>query len=251
MSKDARTAEGGRNLVITEVDGLSRLWDKRPRSVAASDAVHGTLRQAIVEGVLEPGARLAEEDLARRFDVSRTPVREALLRLESEQFAERVPRRGLVVATITQEAVLDLYVVRQAVDSQAARLAARYAAPPEVAELRWLNGQIRTAAERRDFATMAALNIEFHESLCEVGRSPLLLYFMKQVHDRVRRYPGTTFSHGTRAAEAVAEHDALIDAVERHDEDAAGRIAHEHMGKALAVRVAMLDPSRERVAQPS
>ncbi len=228
-------------------DVLERLWRSRAGSAAASDAVYATLRQAIVAGDLAAGTRLAEEDLARRFDVSRTPVREALLRLESEQLAERIPRRGLVVTTITPEEILDLYVVRQAVDAQAARLAARYASPPEVSQLRWLNDQLRPAAEARDYRRMADLNFEFHEGLCRAGRSPLLLYFMRQVHDRVRRFPGTTFSHGERALASVREHDAILDAVEARDAELAGRLALEHMTRALEVRIEMLG-GRERIA---
>ena len=71
---------------------------------------------------------------------------------------------------------------------------------------------------------MASLNIEFHESLCRVGRSALLLTFTRQIHDGVRRYPGTTFSWPQRADEAVREHDALIDAVAAHDVDLARRL---------------------------
>ena len=228
-------------------DAIAELWTERSRGVAASDAVHSTLREAILQGYLEPGTRLGEEDFAHRFDISRTPVREALLRLETEQLLERVPRRGLVVATVTPDAILDLYVVRQAIDSQAARLAATHATPPEVAELRWLNDQIRAAAMDGDFERMAAVNIELHESLCRVGRSPLLLTFMRQVHDGVRRYPGTTFAWPGRALEAIAEHDALIDAVAAHEADAAGQIALEHMGRARDVRLWLIDrdhPSR-------
>ena len=174
-------------------DAIAKLWAERSRGVAASDAVHSTLREAIVRGHLEPGMRLGEEEFAKRFDVSRTPVREALLRLETEQLLERVPRHGLVVATVTTDTILDLYVVRQAVDSQAARLAATHASPPEVAELRWLSEQIRIAANEADYARMASLNIQFHESLCRVGRSPLLLTFMQQIHDGVRGIPARRF----------------------------------------------------------
>lgn len=225
---------------MAESAAIDRLRAELSGGVAVSDGVHRTLREAIIRGYLAPGTRLAEEDLARRFEVSRTPVREALLRLETEQLAERVSRRGLVVATITLDEILDLYVARQAIDTQAARLAATHASPPGVAELRWQNDRIRTAAMAGDFGRMADLNIEFHESLCRVGRSPLLLSFMRQVHDGVRRYPGTTFSWPGRALEAVAEHDALVDSIERHEADTAGRIALDHMERARAIRLRMI-----------
>jgi DNA-binding FadR family transcriptional regulator len=95
---------------------------------------------------------------------------------------------------------------------------------------------------------MARLNLEFHETICRAGRSPLLLFFMHQVHDRVRRFADTTFVWGNRSAEALREHEQLVDAIELRDAELAHRIAHSHMARAMEIRIEMLgDRSAGRI----
>jgi DNA-binding GntR family transcriptional regulator len=225
------------------------MLDSRPlERSAAADGVYEALRAAIVAKRLLPGDRLAEEQLAKQFGVSRTPVREALLRLEAEQFATRVARRGLVVRPIPEREVLEVYAVRAALDGLAASLAAGQATPPDKARLRWISDQISEAGARSDFGKMAELNIDLHEALCEAAHNGMLLHFMRQIHDWVRRFgeADTTFSRPGRAAEAIAEHEEIIGAIEGGDADRAGSLARSHMNRAREARIAML---RER-SQP-
>jgi DNA-binding GntR family transcriptional regulator len=214
----------------------------------ATDAIYHTLRTAILTGVLPPGERLGEVPLGALFGRSRTPVREAILRLESERLAERAARRGFIVARIAREEVLEVYAIRTVLDGLAARLAAHAILPGEIAHLHWLNDRMREAADRRDFRQLAALNIDFHEEVCRAGRNALLQQFVRQIHDWVRRFPDTTLGVSGRAASAVAEHAALIDALERRDPDEAERSAREHMARALQVRIGMLQDGDRRTA---
>jgi DNA-binding GntR family transcriptional regulator len=222
------------------VKRLLALWHEAKSETVAGEAMYVTLREAILSGVLLPGERLGEEHLARLFERSRTPVREAILRLESEGLTERSTRRGFVVGRITREEVLEVYAVRGSLDALAARLAAHGILPVELDQLRWLNGQLREAAAKRDFARMLELNIEFHEAVCRAGRNALLLQFMRQIHDWVRRFPQSTLSVKGRAAAANDEHDALIAALEARDAEKSERLARQHMERALQVRIAML-----------
>src|ERR1700716_1355336 len=121
------------------------MWVSYAADVGASDAVYATLRDAIIEGVIEPQERLSEELLAQRFAVSRTPIREALLRLEAEQLVSRNARRGFIVRKITVAEVFEIYAVREVLDGLAARLAAVQASPPDIARLRWINEQLGTS----------------------------------------------------------------------------------------------------------
>jgi DNA-binding GntR family transcriptional regulator len=227
------------------VDRLSLLDNRALERSAAADAVYDALREAIVDKRLLAGDRLAEEQLARQFGVSRTPVREALLRLETERFAARVARRGLVVRPIPESEVLEVYAVRAALDGLSASLAAEHATPPDRAQLRWLHQQIADAAASSNFATMANLNIQFHEAICAAAHNGMLMLFMQQIHDWVRRFgeADTTFSRPGRASEATAEHEELITAIETGDAARAGQLAREHMNRAREARIAML---RER-----
>ena len=217
------------------------------RTLLREDA-YRAIRDAIVDGTLAPGERLNDADLVEWLGVSRTPVREALLRLEAEQFATRVARRGLVVRPIPESEVLEVYAVRAALDGLAASLAAEQATPPDRARLRWISDQIREAGDRADYVRMAELNIELHEALCDAAHNGMLLLFMRQIHDWVRRFgeADTTFSRPGRAAEAIAEHDEVISAIEAGHAELAGNLARQHMNRAREARIAML---RER-AQP-
>jgi DNA-binding GntR family transcriptional regulator len=227
------------------------LWRAHAGSGAVAEAAYATLREAILAGHLRPGDRLAEEQLAREFGVSRTPIREAIFRLEAEHFAIRVVRRGLVVRTIPEEQVLEVYTVRAALDQLAAALAAQHATVPERARLHWLNDQFEAAAERGDPGYMAELNIQFHEALCEAAHNGMLLHFVREIHDWVRRFGETTFSQPGRATAAIAEHRAMVEAIEHGRADAAGRLAAEHMHIAREARITMLRDAAAKSAAPS
>jgi DNA-binding GntR family transcriptional regulator len=219
---------------------LRALWQARAGSGAAADVAYATLREAVLSGHLRPGDRLGEEQLAREFGISRTPIREAIFRLEAEHFAARIDRRGLVVRAISEAEVLEVYTVRAALDQLAASLAAEQATLPDRARLHWLNEQLKVAAERGEHTHMAEINILFHEALCEATHNDMLLHFMREIHDWVRRFRETTFSRSGRASAAVAEHRAIVEASDHGDADAAGRLAAEHMSRAREVRIAMI-----------
>ena len=218
---------------------LVALWRRYESEPVAADAIYATLREAILDGILPAGERLAELQLAALFNRSRTPVREAILRLESEHLADRSGRRGFVVGGISREEILEVYAVREVIDGLAARLAAQGCLPTDLDHLAWLNRRLRKAAEQRDYRLMVELNIEFHEAVGRASRNALLLQFMRTIHDWVRRFSDTTFAQRGRATEALKEHDALLDALKQRDSDAAERIARAHMARATEVRIAM------------
>jgi DNA-binding GntR family transcriptional regulator len=225
---------------------LAALWKRSEHEPVAADAIYATLREAILSGVLAQGERLGEVKLADLFKRSRTPVREAILRLESERLTERSARRGFVVGRITREEVLEVYAIRVVLDCLAARVAALSILPGEVENLRWINERIRDASGHEDYTLMTNLNIDFHEAVCHASRNSLLLQFMRQIHDRVRRFSETTFSYPGRPQTALAEHEAILAALERRDPDEAERAARTHTERAMQVRIAMLQARSQR-----
>jgi DNA-binding GntR family transcriptional regulator len=222
------------------LDGLPELWRQYRGHHNAAEAVHMTLREAILHGVLPAGQQLGEIRLASIFGRSRTPVREAILRLEAEGLAARTARSGLVVAQITREEVLEVYAVREMLDGLSARLGAQGLLPNELDHIVWLNERLRAAAEQTDGKAMTELNIEFHEAICRASRNSLLQEFMQRIHAWVRRFENTTMSYGSRGLEAVAEHETLIDALRSRNPEDAERIARQHMRRALQIRIAMM-----------
>ena len=237
---DQNGLTGGAEFPAVVADQLRSLWRLQGVTGATSDMVHQVLHEAIVRSVLPAGQRLGEVQLASLFDVSRTPVREALLRLEAERLAERVPRRGLVVRGITPKEIVDIYVVRAAIDGLAASLAAESATPADIAHLKMLSERFADAAAAHDVEALAEINLQFHEAIAQSSQNALLIEFVLLIHRSVRRFPTTTFSHPGRAAGAAAAHRALVDAIAAGDGALAREIAEADMIKAREIRVAML-----------
>jgi len=226
---------------LQSLDGLARLWEGQARNGAASDMVYQVLREALITGVVPPRQRLAEEHLARMFEVSRTPIREALFRLEAEGFAERVPRRGLVASQVTPQEIIDVYAVRESMDGLAAELAAVHASPADLSTLVDLNNQFAAAVTAEEMDQLVLLNLRFHEALAQISKNAFLLDMVKQIHHRVRRFPGTTFTKPGRGVRAIEEHRLIVEAVTKHDAATARRVAAKHMAAARQIRIDMLE----------
>lgn len=215
---------------------LKRLFE---RDGLRGEVVYRTLREAIVRDVFEEGERLQDRILARMLGVSRTPVREALQRLEAEGFVKTLPRLGLVIAEITPQDIEDIYAIRIALEGVAARLAAERATATEVDLLAALNARIAEATARNDLEAMSALNKEFHMAIYRAARNSRLMDLLNILHDAVQRFRRSTLSIPQRAREAVEEHEALIDAIRARDPDRAERVAREHKERAKRVRLAL------------
>ncbi len=225
---------------------LKRLYDRVAGNGSTADAIHDAVSEGILSRILAPGWRLGEERLAALFSVSRTPVREALMRLESENLASRNRRSGLVVADVSAEQILEVYAIREALDGLAARQAASVHSPVDIAALERINEQMARAAAEAAWQRMAVLNVEFHTALARASRNQLLQRLVDQVHQAVRRFTRTTFSEPGRAEAAVDEHRAIIEALRLQDADGAEAAARRHMHNALNVRMTMeLDGTAE------
>ena len=205
-----------------------------------TDAVTDAMREAILDGVLAPSVWLREDEIAQALAVSRTPVREALRRLSDEGLAVKTAHQGTVVAPMSLEDVLALYVVRENLEGLAARLAASRQPAGLVERLTALNEQMRTALEAHDVPTLARVNLEFHRALREASSNPYLGRFLLQVEHAVRRLSATTFQAPGRAEEVLREHQDIIDAISSQDAEAAERTAKAHMHRAREIRLNVL-----------
>jgi DNA-binding GntR family transcriptional regulator len=206
---------------------------------SSADAAHHTLHEAITTGMLPPGWLLREENLAGVFQVSRTPIREALMRLEREHLVEHFRRRGLVVSEVTTEQVLEVYIIREALDGIAARLAAQFATEADIIEMGEINHLIQLAYEGGDYQQMARLNVDFHDVIARASRNEMLHEFVQNVHTWVMRFQTTTFSHVGRAPQAIEEHEEIILGIRRRDALAAEDAARRHIRRSLDARLAM------------
>jgi DNA-binding GntR family transcriptional regulator len=219
--------------------GLREMYQDTPGEGPSGDAVHHALHKAIVSGLLPAGWALREENLAEVFQVSRTPIREALMRLESRKLVERTRRRGLVVSEVTTEQIIEVYAVREALDAIAARLAAQFSTEADLIELEEINQLIGVAYDSGDYQRMARLNIDFHDVVARSSRNQMLHEFVQSVHEWVMRFQSTTLSHVGRGPEAIAEHQEIIDALRRRDALRSEEAARRHIQRSLDARLQM------------
>jgi DNA-binding GntR family transcriptional regulator len=202
---------------------------------AGRGGVYEWLYHDIVAGDMAPGTALVELHLAQRYGVSRTPVREALRRLEHDGLVER-HNRGLRVRTSSPEQVLEIYEVRVALEGIAARSAAENRSTYDLARLRATTEDMR-ALDGTDPPAMAAANLRFHEAMWAAGRNATLVELLERLQAHVARYPETTLSHPGRWQAAIAEHDAIVDAIAERDQPRAKHLAEAHMTAARDIRL--------------
>lgn len=220
-----------------------------PPPESQASRVYGILREEIQSGRLSQGTRLLEAQLARSLRVSRTPVREALRRLQAEGLVEMQSGRGLVVAELTIEAVLELYVAMIALEGMAASLAARLISPLELQQLQSLQRGLEEAVPTLNPEPLFNLNMRFHLQICAAAKNRYLLDFVKRIYDTLRRFKETTLTYPGRAQQMVVEHRALLTALEARDEGRAESLVREHNRNAMACRMSMITAPRERATR--
>ena len=197
------------------------------------DVAYEAVLEAIGSGRLKPGERISEYAVAKWLNVSRTPAREALRRLETEGLLAAHPHRGLVVATVDSEAIFELYAAREALEATAAALAAQRATDAEVATL---NHMVEMeAAMFDDPARMYEHNRAFHGLLYRAAHNRYLLKFLLALSDTLNahRSPSTLNKQDRRSA-VIDEHRALVAAIAARDPQAAAAAAQQHVKGALA-----------------
>ena len=197
---------------------------------------YGLILEAIDRGEIAPGQRLVENDLAERLGVSRTPVREALQRLEAHGVAAR-DGRSLRVATLDHDQLGELYEVRGHVEGLAARLAARHAAPEEIEVLKAM-----VAEDRKLIGNPSALSIanrRFHRQLHRASHNRYLSQMLQNMRRSMALVSTTTLGTVARGTEACDEHDAIVTAIARRDEEAAQQAAERHISNAYRTRLVL------------
>jgi DNA-binding GntR family transcriptional regulator len=206
---------------------------------STADSVYRVLRHGIVHGDLAPGERLRSDALAIELRVSRTPVREALRKLEAEGLAAHAGSR-LIVRAFTEQDLTELFYVREALEGMAARLAAENATPSEIDEIRELLEDMDAVRKRGDVNAFRRLTGEFHQLIGSASHNSRLSQTLRSLLDHVRQVQSSTLYAEGRAAEALKEHRSLLAAIVAHDSDRAEQLAREHRRKTLELRKGML-----------
>jgi DNA-binding GntR family transcriptional regulator len=205
--------------------------------------VYDRMRQDILDGTLDAGDALVETALAAQYGTSRTPVREALRRLEQDGLIER-GSRGMRVRTRDPEEILEIYEVRILLESAAARSAASRHTPFELAQLRAMHHAMMSL-DPSDGDALARSNREFHQAVWAMSHNSTLVDLLHRLYAHLGRYPSTTLTFAGRWETVLAEHGELITAIAGGKADEAERIARDHMSAALDIRLRMYVEGRD------
>jgi DNA-binding GntR family transcriptional regulator len=211
-----------------------------PAPALQGQSAYERLCNDIRNGTLQPGARLTETEIADRFQISRTPVREAIRRLEAEGLVDHQPRTGAVVRTLDYPEIMELYEMRTVLEGTAARLAARAASPMEIEELVSINDEMAEAVAGVAGRALTRLNRQFHARLLDAARNRFLLRSMAAVENTLLILGPSAMEAPERVQQAVVEHQAVVDALAARDGASAEAAMRAHMEGAQLTRLRML-----------
>ena len=206
---------------------------------------YALILEAIDQGTYRPGDRLVESELADRFGVSRTPIREALQRMETQSLLAR-DGRSLIVASLDHTQLSELYIVRGELEGLAARLASRHATPEEVRVLRdMLEGDRALVGDPQ---ALSRANRRFHRQIHLASHNRFLVQQLDLVHRSMALLATTSLSADGRGRGTIEEHEAIVRAIEAEDGDAAYAALREHISRAYMTRL-RLDAAKAQAGQ--
>lgn len=196
------------------------------------ELVFEALREAIGNGTLAPGERMMEVQLAEELGVSRTPVREAIRRLELEGYLVMVPRKGAYVASMTNKDVADVFEIRTVLEGLAAELAAERITENELEELERKLHYVARRIEEGDLDRLVEADTEFHDVLYRASRNHRLTQIIGQLREQIQRFRTASLAVPGRLQETLEEHKKIVEAVAERNGVVARRLAETHIENA-------------------
>lgn len=207
------------------------------------EIVFESMREAIIGGVLKPGERLMEIQLADEMGVSRTPVREAIRKLELEGFVVMIPRKGAYVAGVTHKDVADVFEIRAALEGLAAGLAAERVTDEEIEQMERI--LLYKEGEEPDLAHIVESDTDFHALVYKASRNERLVQILANLREQIQRFRSTSLAVPGRPKDAVAEHRAIVEALANHDIEKAQELAEAHIVTAENVMFDAMNDKKE------
>lgn len=214
--------------------------DDQTNDVPQGQDAYRRLMADIRTGVLRPGDRLTETELAKRLGISRTPVREAIRRLENDGLVAHVPRVGATIRKLDYAEISELYDMRAVLEGAAARFAARAASQVELSELEAIHTEMKEAADGGDAEALNLINRQFHDALLDAARNRFLLKAVEAIHTTLLILGPSTLREEERAESAIAEHGAILAALQARDEERAEAQMRQHIEAAHRARLRQL-----------
>jgi DNA-binding GntR family transcriptional regulator len=209
------------------------------------ELVFESLREAIISGQLRPGERLMEIQLAEEMGVSRTPVREAIRKLELEGLVVMIPRKGAYVAGLSLKDIVDVFEIRGALEGLAAELAAERITDNELEELERYLVKIADDIEKGDLDKVVATDTEFHSILYQASRNQRLSQIISNLREQIQRFRTTSLSYPGRMKTALEEHRKIVEAISARDCELAFKLAQEHIENAENSMMSMIHQDKK------
>src|SRR5215475_6003416 len=205
----------------------------RPRAATASSRIHADLRIELVSLQRRPGEAISEAQIALSYGVSRTPVREAILKLSDEGLLDIYPQSGIFVSRIPVAALPEAIIIRKALEETTARMAAERATPSQILALQSILQRQREANAAGDSDTFHQADEAFHAAVADVAGYPGIWKYVQQVKVHVDRYRRLTLPQRGRIPKVIVEHEAILAAIEAHDAEGARRAMEIHLESLL------------------
>lgn len=193
------------------------------------DVVFNTLRQAILRGELQPGERLLEIHLADKLGVSRTPIREAIRKLELDGLVVMIPRKGAVVAEITEKSLRDVLEVRKALEELAVKLACKKIKDEEIDELKKATKEFEDALKDGDITVYAEADVKFHDIIYRTTDNQRLIQLLYNLREQMYRYRVEYLKRDDSHEKLLEEHQYIVDMLEKRDEKRAMEAICRHI----------------------
>ncbi len=202
------------------------------------DKIAETIRNAIVEGKIKPGERLMEPEVAKLLGVSRTPLREAFLQLESEGFMVVTPRKGAVVSELSVKDAEDTYIIKSELEALAAKLSVLNADNNLIIQLENLNNlmQKTTDENKKDYKQFLTFNAEFHKILTEACGNEKLIRYINLLRKQTLRYNFIYLSILSHFNQSIEEHKEIIEAIRLKNVSAVEQLVRNH-GNAAKIAI--------------
>ena len=205
----------------------------RPRTATAASRIYADLRAELVSLARRPGEPISEGDIASSYGVSRTPVREAILKLSDEGLVEIFPQSGINVSRIPIAALPEAIVIRRALEETTTRLTAELATPSQILALHSVVERQREADAAGDRDAFHQADELFHATIAEIARYPGIWRLIQQVKVHVDRFRQLTLPQRGRMATVIAEHERILLAIEAHDAEEAAIAMTKHIERLL------------------
>lgn len=193
------------------------------------DVVFNTLRQAILRGELKPGERLMEIQLANKLGVSRTPIREAIRKLELEGLVLMIPRKGAEVADITEKSMKDVLEVRHALDELSVELACDRISKEQIRELEFTAKEFEKSLKNKDVTIIAEADVKFHDVIYTATNNQKLIQLLNKLREQMYRYRVEYLKNEEVYPKLLAEHDEIIKFISEGKKEEAKKIVYQHI----------------------